>query len=117
MGMARIRVEPLGITLAVEDGETIFDAAWRQGYSWPTICQGAVQCAQCQVTVRAGLENFVPPGEEEQALLRWIAIVSSGAAVRLACRALVTGDAVVHRTGVRPLGAESTENPGANEGG
>ncbi|HKT15087.1 MAG TPA: 2Fe-2S iron-sulfur cluster-binding protein, partial [Allosphingosinicella sp.] len=49
--MAAIRVEPLGAVLYVRDGETLMQAAARQGYHWPSICQGEARCGLCSIEV------------------------------------------------------------------
>ncbi|EFC80759.1 2Fe-2S iron-sulfur cluster-binding protein [Parafrankia sp. EUN1f] len=117
-----VRVEPSGVELEVEPGETIIEAAWRLGYRWPTICHGQGTCTVCRLEVVRGAEHLVPPGAEEVGALEPLlsggprrdltgvtaAAGAAGAAgvtgvgnLRLACRARVTGDAVVRRKGVR----------------
>lgn len=68
MPIPNVRVESDGHVIPVSQGESFIEAAWRQGYDWPTTCYGRAR--------------------------------------RLACRMGVTGDAVVHRRGVR--GSERT---------
>jgi ferredoxin len=103
---ATIRVEPLGAALVLEDGETVMEAAHRQGYYWPTTCHGAVSCGQCWFTVESGAENLPPPGASEQLILRLIARAGAiQGPVRLGCCAMPTGDVVVTRLGVRAVGA------------
>src|SRR5262245_570472 len=111
--MHTVRVEPVGIEIGVARGETLFDAAWRAGYRWPTICFGQAQCTACHVTVLAGAEHASPVGPTEAVVLPFIArrLRRDPAGLRLACQLRVTGDARVeqlefrgerHATGTAP---------------
>ncbi|CUU58962.1 2Fe-2S iron-sulfur cluster binding domain-containing protein [Parafrankia irregularis] len=60
-----VRVEPLGVELTVESGETIIEAAWRLGYHWPTTCHGQGACTVCRLEVVRGAEHLVAPDAEE----------------------------------------------------
>lgn len=94
--MPIVRIEPAGLDLEVRPGEAIAEAAWRQGYKWPTRCYGQAECMACALRVVEGELQTEPAGEEEtermQALLpRRL----RGPSTRLACRVRVTGDGVV----------------------
>jgi ferredoxin, 2Fe-2S len=98
-----VRVEPLGIELNVRDGETLIEAAWREGYFWPTVCFGQARCTACNVEVVDGGENTSQVAAEEEATLRLLR-VRGGADLgrrRLACRLMVDGPVVVRKQGVR----------------
>ena len=105
--MAWVKVVPLGAEIEVEDGQTVFDAAIAQGYRWPTVCQGLGSCRTCYMRVVAGDDHFVEPDDWEQEGLADLADASGddGQEIRLACQAVVTGDAVVWKTGVKNLRA------------
>jgi 2Fe-2S ferredoxin len=92
-----VRVEPAGIELVVEDGETVMQAAERLGYRWPTVCHGQAVCTTCFFDVLAGPEHLVAASPLERAALASSPIVDAGEGglVRLACQAKVTGDVVV----------------------
>ena len=49
----QLTIEPLGATIDVEDGQTILDAALRQGIYIPHAC-GHGLCGTCKVTVLGG---------------------------------------------------------------
>ena len=49
----QLTIEPLGATIDVEDGQTILDAALRQGIYLPHAC-GHGLCGTCKVTVTGG---------------------------------------------------------------
>ena len=103
--MAWIRVEPSGAEFEVGTDETIMAAARRQGYRWPTICNGKAECSTCYMKVVAGQANLGPLGPVEERgmdiLLR--SFPDSAASIRLACQATLTGDVVVRKPGVRPI--------------
>jgi ferredoxin len=40
-------------------GETILDAAFRTGATWPTICYGQARCTACALLLRDGHEVTV----------------------------------------------------------
>ena len=48
-----VRVEPIGVTFRLAEGETLIQAAWRQGYDWPTVCGGRAECTACHVLIEA----------------------------------------------------------------
>jgi 2Fe-2S ferredoxin len=98
VAMATVRVEPDGHDIAVDEDESLIEAAWRQGYNWPTTCFGQARCTACRVEVVSGEEHLTPPtGDEAEALAM---IPHRGRSVRLACRLRATGDVVVSKHGV-----------------
>jgi 2Fe-2S ferredoxin len=97
----RVTVEPLGIAIEVEDGDSVFHAAVEAGYKWPTICGGAGSCRTCYMRVLEGAENLAEPDEWEQEGLDDLPDAAE-TNLRLACQALVHGDATVRRRGVKP---------------
>jgi ferredoxin len=100
-----VRVEPAGIELEVHAGETLFDAAFRMGVPWPTVCFGQARCSACRVEVLEGHAHCSPVGDEERVVLERIpARLGGGPNLRLACQLRVHGDAVVARRD-RPCGA------------
>jgi 2Fe-2S ferredoxin len=105
--MTSVRVEPLGVDLEVEPGESLIEAAWRLGYRWPTTCYGQAECMLCRVEVMAGEEQIEPQGPDEELALR-IRLPASARrpGVRLACRLRLRGEGVmVRKAGVVPPGA------------
>lgn len=99
---AAVRVEPLGIVVHVELGESLMAAAERAGYQWPTICRGNAQCNRCVVRVidGSGLEPYSATELAGLRAVRWRGIAEDHAE-RLACQLRVTGAAVVEKRGVR----------------
>lgn len=96
------RVLPVGLDIEVQDGETLFDAAFRQGYDWPTICVGQGTCTHCHVRVVEGGDNTVPVSTDtEQRCIKRLAQRLYGQnpdGVRLACQLELTGDVTVEQT-------------------
>jgi 2Fe-2S ferredoxin len=100
--IAKVRVEPLGVTFDLHANESLMAAAQRAGYYWPTVCKGNAQCNRCVVRVidAAGLD---PHSALELAGLRAVRWRTGpeDMADRLACQLHAHGDAVVEKRGVR----------------
>lgn len=98
-----VRVEPAGIELEVRCDETVFAAAQRSGYWWPTVCGGHGQCTVCVVRLMDGHGHVVPGLTDERDRL-----LDSGRDfpdARLACQLLIDGPVTVLKRGVRPAQA------------
>ncbi len=102
--MRIVRVDPAGLDLAVEEGESVADAAWRQGYTWPTKCWGQAECMVCAVRITSGGGSVVPPSDvEENALRTLMSKRLRRPDTRLACQLRISGDGVVlDKAGVAP---------------
>lgn len=100
-----VRVEPLGVEIEVHAGETLIDAAWREGYYWPTVCYGQAECMSCNVLVLEGAGNLSDVGADEDHALRSRLRAGGQRNIdnrRLACQVEVHGPATVEKPGVRP---------------
>lgn len=107
--MSRVTVQPAGITLEVRDGESVAEAAWRQGYVWPTQCWGQADCVTCFTKIVDGELCALPPGELERDAIRlkMSSRMRTNSLVRLACQLKITGeDLVVEKVGFRAVGPE-----------
>ncbi len=107
--MPQVTVHPLGITLDVEDGETVFATAIANGYRWPTVCGGQGSCHMCFMKVldgAAGLDDVEP--WEAEGLAELGQVGDEGETIRLACQARVRGDVTVFKRGVRMRNAVKT---------
>jgi 2Fe-2S ferredoxin len=104
--MATVRVEPSGIEIDVNPGESVVEAAWRLGYFWPTKCYGQAECMVCFVKVMDGELQTKQPAEDELFAMRTLMVKRlRGPLTRLACRLQITGPGVVlEKKGVRPEG-------------
>jgi 2Fe-2S ferredoxin len=85
-----VEIDPWGITIEVRPGETVFDAAYRQGWHWPTNCYGQARCTVCHMTVLEGAAAASPPDHAETAMLdrlqRLVYRKAGDLTLRLACR-------------------------------
>jgi 2Fe-2S ferredoxin len=99
----KVSVEPSGVDFDIHDDETVIQAAWRNGYTWPTICGGAGTCKTCVFLTLDGTEHLLPVEPWEAEGLRSIApsLSKHGEDARLACQAKVCGDIRVRKIGVR----------------
>ena len=85
---------PNGAVIDAEPGETICDAALRQGYAIEHACEKSCACTTCHVVVREGYSSLNEAEEKEEDLLdmAWGLEATS----RLSCQAMVgTVDLVV----------------------
>jgi 2Fe-2S ferredoxin len=101
-----VRIEPAGLELEVAPGESVAEAAWRQGYHWPTQCWGQAECMACFTKVVSGdLEVEPPTGEELRQMETLLPRLWRSSQTRLACRLQIRGPGVVlEKKGVRPPG-------------
>jgi uncharacterized 2Fe-2S/4Fe-4S cluster protein (DUF4445 family) len=89
VSLARVRFEPTGVEADVDTGSSVWHAARTADVVVDVPCGGAGLCRGCRVTVEGDVSQ---PDEHERAALSAEEIRSG---VRLACRAVVQGDARV----------------------
>lgn len=109
--MARVTVQPCGSELDVAEGESVAEAAWRQGHEWPTQCWGQADCMTCFTRIVGGELSALPAEQEEldAIRLRMSPRFRTDPLVRLACRLRCAGDGlVVEKRGFRPVTAVDT---------
>jgi 2Fe-2S ferredoxin len=101
--MVTVHVEPAGVDVEVDDGQSIMAAAEGQGIFWPTICHGLAECHTCFFEVVGGEDYLELPNALEEAALRQFAGRSwyEGKIIRLACQTRVRGPVSVRKPGVR----------------
>ncbi len=106
MTVARITVQPAGLSFFAEIGEPIMMAATRQGLRWPTSCHGQGECGLCAALVIEGEEHLTPISPAETATLAAAGrkAKACGPQWRLACQAHACGDVMLEKRGVRPVG-------------
>ncbi len=101
-------VEPSGIEIEVQAGETLMAAATRSGYRWPTVCGGLAECGACAVRIVGDPPVGLPaPDALEGARLATLADrkLHPDAEFRLACQLRPEGGSgklAVLKKGVRP---------------
>ncbi len=59
--MVNVHVEPSGLDVEVDDGQSVMAAAEGQGIFWPTLCHGLAECHTCFFEVMEGEEHLEPP--------------------------------------------------------
>lgn len=91
--MAEVRFLPDELTVETRPGETLLDAARRCGIPMVSACGGEAACTTCRVLVVEGAERLAPPPSDEAALLTPLRSPD----IRLGCRAVPEGAAVVRR--------------------
>jgi uncharacterized 2Fe-2S/4Fe-4S cluster protein (DUF4445 family) len=87
--MPNVRFEPLGKTIAAEEGETVLQTANRVGIPIESVCGGRGKCGRCLVQVRSGLAEVTADDRAH------ISAEDLEKGVRLACKLLVRSDLVV----------------------
>jgi ferredoxin, 2Fe-2S len=95
-----VSVEPAGVVIELEPGESLLRAAQRCGYRWPTVCDGNASCGVCVAQVVSGFENCAEIGSLERERIVALNKPVDGKA-RLACQLTIEGPVTVHRRGVR----------------
>jgi ferredoxin, 2Fe-2S len=100
-------IQPAGITLHLQPGESILEAAQRTGLFWPSTCNGDVDCGQCWTEVIAGEHCIAPVDAAEQAVLDGGA-KAGRPEIRLACcvRPTASGVEVVKRS-AKPIPSQT----------
>lgn len=100
---AEVRVLPADVVLLVAHGETVFAAAARLGYSWPTVCGGVADCGSCIANITAGVDQCAPPADLERETLARVrpGRLALDPSFRLACQLQVTGPVTMTKRGVR----------------
>jgi 2Fe-2S ferredoxin len=99
-----VRVQPGDIEFDVEPGESVAEAAWRHGYTWPTKCWGQAECMVCWARILEGEDSVPEKTEEEELAMRTrLPAKLRGARTRLACQLTVIGEGLVlEKKNVRP---------------
>jgi 2Fe-2S ferredoxin len=106
----RVLILPSGIELEVAPGESVAEAAWRQGYVWPTQCWGQADCMTCFTKILDGELSAVPAAEFEldAVRLKMSDKMKSNPLVRLGCQLRVAGPGLVlQKAGVSNLNEKS----------
>ncbi len=98
--MPTVRVLPVDAEVEVGPGESLMGAARRQGWFWPTVCQGNCECGTCWVVVEDGAEHCSGMEAAERATLAK-GMKADEPRARLACQIRVSGQVVVTRRSVR----------------
>jgi len=85
-GQMIVRFRPLGLTIEVEAGKTLLEAAVSAGVEIESVCGGRGTCAKCKVIASDGL---LPPSDME---LKGLTETELRNGYRLACQAIIQSD-------------------------
>lgn len=113
--MPIVHIDGSDVDVVVLPGESVAEAAWRQGYDWPTKCWGQLECMQCFVRIKPGPgeANIVPAADEELTAMRTMFPPRlRSPMVRLGCRIEVCGEGVeLEKKGVKAPVAPADADP------
>jgi ferredoxin, 2Fe-2S len=98
---ASVLVLPANASVDVRATESLFRAARRRGWQWPTVCGGVQECGRCYVVVEEGNENENVMGPTERELIGR-GLMAHRRHARLACALYPAGDMTVVRRGAVP---------------
>jgi len=88
--MPKVRFEPDGIEVEVEEGTSFLEAAQRSGAQVGSACGGVCACSTCHVYVKEGLDDLSEISEREEDIMDKAFDVRSFS--RLGCQAKMTED-------------------------
>lgn len=103
--MPHVKILPAGVTIEVKPGEAVAEAAWRQGFVWPTQCWGQADCMSCFTKIVDGERDAIPAEETELDAIRlkMTGRMRNDSLIRLACQLRCTGSSLVlEKRGFRP---------------
>ena len=87
--MAEVTFLPAGVVVTAASGESLFEAARRNGVAIATACVGQATCGLCRVKVVAGEHNLTDFGAAERRHLGNVYFITRQ---RLACQARLLSD-------------------------
>ncbi|XVQ14972.1 2Fe-2S iron-sulfur cluster-binding protein [Spirillospora sp. CA-255316] len=96
-----VTVLPRGVTVSVDPGQSVYEAAVEQDVRWPTTCEGMGTCHLCFMSVIEGAEHLDPVEPYEAEGLAEVVDRGGKGPLRLACQVRPRRDLVVFKRGVR----------------
>lgn len=90
----------MDVPIEVAAGESLFEAALRQGLDWPTMCKGQALCGLCWCSVQEGASHLSAMENTERKRLEAVDRIADPR-IRLACQLRVHGPVTVSRRSVR----------------
>lgn len=90
-----VRLEPLGVTANLEDGQPLIEALVNNGLHVLQECGRRGMCATCHVYIQSGMAHLSPKNRREERTLEMVATARPDS--RLACQTKVHGNGVVVR--------------------
>ncbi|MEO5656620.1 MAG: 2Fe-2S iron-sulfur cluster-binding protein [Nitrospiria bacterium] len=93
MATHRVTFLPANLTVEVEDGTSVLDAALNHAVDLEHNCGGNCACSTCHVIVQQGMESLTGRSEEEEDQLEDADGLTKDS--RLACQAKISGPVIV----------------------
>ncbi|MEN9215587.1 MAG: 2Fe-2S iron-sulfur cluster-binding protein [Gloeomargarita sp. DG02_4_bins_56] len=90
-----VRLEPLGVTSNLQDGQALIDALVDHDLHVLQECGRRGMCATCHVYIQSGMAHLSPKNRREERTLSMVATARPDS--RLACQTKVHGSGVVVR--------------------
>ena len=97
--MATITFQPTGLRVEVQQGESVYEVAWRAGAALASACGAKATCGLCRVKIVAGEQLLTPLTDHDKRHLGNVYFLTK---VRLGCQARVSGEGDIV---VEPVGA------------
>jgi uncharacterized 2Fe-2S/4Fe-4S cluster protein (DUF4445 family) len=97
--LATITFQPSGLRVECQQGESIYEIAWRSGAALSSACGAKATCGLCRVKILAGEQQLTPLTDHDKRHLGNVYFLTK---VRLGCQARVVGDGAIE---VEPVGA------------
>lgn len=88
-----VRIEPAGVTFAVQTNQTLLDAALSAGIDFPYRCRQGV-CTSCVCRLKSGEVRYDPPSPLSPADIEQKFVYG--------CQAFAGSDLVLHHPFIRP---------------
>ncbi|MEN9250104.1 MAG: 2Fe-2S iron-sulfur cluster-binding protein [Gloeomargarita sp. GXS_bins_116] len=91
----RVHLEPIGVTVQLEHGQSLIEALVEQGLHVLQECGRRGMCATCHVYIERGMDRLSPKNRREERTLAMVTTAQPHS--RLACQTKVLGDDIVVR--------------------
>jgi ferredoxin len=88
-----VRLEPIGVTANLADGQSLIEALVNNGLHVLQECGRRGMCATCHVYIQSGMNQLSPKNRREERTLSMVATAKPNS--RLACQTKVQGNGVV----------------------
>ena len=104
----KVKFTPQNKEFEIKPNQSVLNLAQEHDIHIQSVCKGLPSCAECRVTVVEGLENLLPPMENELDLIGTAYFVDNR---RLSCQMRCFGDVVVDLSEQIDKESESSKQP------
>jgi ferredoxin len=88
-----VRLEPIGVTANLQDGQSLIEALVDNGLHVLQECGRRGMCATCHIYIQSGMGQLSPKNRREERTLAMVATAKANS--RLACQTKVQGNGVI----------------------